>query len=98
MSSPAAGGGLVAAKTAGRKSDGGRYTLVGMELTRRELEIARMVAAGKSDSAIAAALGVSLRTVEQRLQSIYQKMEVSTRAQLALLVLSHERGRLKTLS
>ena len=96
MSSPA--GGLVAAKAAGRKSDGGRDTLVGMELTRRELEIARMVAAGKSNSAIAAALGVSLRTVGQRLQSIYQKTEVSTRAQLALLVLSHERGRLKTLS
>ncbi|MHB8230748.1 MAG: response regulator transcription factor [Vulcanimicrobiaceae bacterium] len=69
-----------------------------MELTRRELEIARMVAAGKSNAEIVAALGVSLRTVEQRLQSIYQKTEVSSRAELALLVLSHERGRLKTLS
>lgn len=82
----------------GRKSDGGRYTLVGMELTRRELEIARMVAAGKSNAEIVAALGVSLRTVEQRLQSIYQKTEVGSRAELALLVLSHERGRLNTLS
>ena len=88
----------MATKTAGRKSDGGRYTLVGMELTRRELEIARMVAAGKSNAEIVAALGVSLRTVEQRLQSIYQKTEVSSRAELALLVLSHERGRLNTLS
>ncbi|MHB1550897.1 MAG: response regulator transcription factor [Vulcanimicrobiaceae bacterium] len=69
-----------------------------MELTRRELEIARMVAAGKSNAEIVAALGVSLRTVEQRLQSIYQKTEVGSRAELALLVLSHERGRLNTLS
>ena len=57
-----------------------------------------MVAAGKSNAEIVAALGVSLRTVEQRLQSIYQKTEVGSRAELALLFLSHERGRLNTLS
>ncbi|MHB8148448.1 MAG: response regulator transcription factor [Vulcanimicrobiaceae bacterium] len=89
--------GTEAVAISGRKSDARHRTLVGMELTRREFEIARMVAAGKSNRTIAAALNISLRSVEQRLQSIYEKTETGSRTQLALLVLSHERGRLRPL-
>ena len=68
-----------------------------MELTRREYEIARMVAAGKSNHAIATVFGISARTIDLRLQSIYQKLQITSPAQLALLVLRHERGGLKPL-
>lgn len=58
-----------------------------MELTREERELARMVADGKSDYAIATALGVSLRTVESRMCVIFAKLGIDSRAVLATIAL-----------
>lgn len=44
-----------------------------------------MVADGKSNLDIAVALGVSLRTVENRLQVIFAKLDVESRAALAAI-------------
>lgn len=50
----------------------------------------REVAAGRSNGAVAELLGVSRRTVEAHLRSIYTKLGVSTRVQLAVVHAAHE--------
>lgn len=59
-------------------------------LSRRELEVARLVAAGMSNRAIAGKLFLSERTVESHLDHILTKLEFSSRAQLAAWVASGE--------
>jgi DNA-binding CsgD family transcriptional regulator len=55
-------------------------------LTPRERELARVVAAGKSNRAAALALSVSEKTVEKYLTSIYAKLGMTSRAQLIAYV------------
>ncbi len=52
-------------------------------LTRREIEVARMAAAGASSKVIAETLFVSARTVENHLQRVFIKLGVNSRADLA---------------
>lgn len=52
-------------------------------LSSRELEIARLVAAGSSNRQVAQALGVSVRTIDNHLYRIYRKVGVSDRESLA---------------
>jgi DNA-binding CsgD family transcriptional regulator len=52
------------------------------ELTPREREIALLAAAGRSSREIAAALVVSVRTVDNHLQSAYRKLGVTRRQDL----------------
>lgn len=55
-------------------------------LTPREFEIAQLAARGKTNRAIAAFLCVSQRTVENHLYSIYSKLGVSSRTELAFIM------------
>jgi ATP/maltotriose-dependent transcriptional regulator MalT len=64
---------------------GGRRP-AGQELTPTELQVARLVAEGRSNKEVAAALVVSPRTVEDHLSRIYQKLGVRSRTQLAALI------------
>jgi DNA-binding CsgD family transcriptional regulator len=52
-------------------------------LTARERQVAKLIAAGGSNRAIAEALVVSERTVESYVSSIFAKLGVSSRAQIA---------------
>ena len=52
-------------------------------LTPREMEVARLVAARRSNKAIGKALGISPRTVSTHLSNIFRKVEVSSRGELA---------------
>jgi DNA-binding CsgD family transcriptional regulator len=52
-------------------------------LTARELEIARLAAAGVANKEIAARLYLSLHTVQNKLHSAYEKLGVEGRAELA---------------
>jgi HD-GYP domain-containing protein (c-di-GMP phosphodiesterase class II) len=63
-------------------------------LTAREIEVLRLVAAGKSAKEIARSLGMSVRTADNHTQHIYEKTGVSTRAAAALWAV--ERGLLAT--
>ena len=53
------------------------------QLTRRERDVAALVARGQSNSQIAASLVISVRTVETHVQHIMDKLGCSTRAQIA---------------
>ena len=53
-----------------------------LELTRRQQEIAALVAAGLSNKSIAQKLGISVRTVDTHLSHIFARAGVNTRAEL----------------
>lgn len=55
-----------------------RINTVG-QLTAREAEVLRWVAAGKSDAQIGAILRISARTVQKHLQNVYSKLGVEGR-------------------
>lgn len=59
---------------------------VASPLTARELEVATAVAGGATNREVAAATGVSVRTVENQLQSTYRKLGITSRADLATLL------------
>lgn len=54
------------------------------ELSSREQEVVDQLLAGKSNKLIAAALHISVRTVEFHLKNIYEKHQVSSRTELIL--------------
>jgi DNA-binding CsgD family transcriptional regulator len=53
-------------------------------LSNRERDVVRLLLEGKSNKLIAAALGISIRTVEFHLKNIYEKFQVSSRVELVL--------------
>lgn len=53
-------------------------------LSQREAAVAALLLEGKSNKQIAAALGLTVRTVEFHLSSIYAKLHVSSRTEAAL--------------
>jgi HD-GYP domain-containing protein (c-di-GMP phosphodiesterase class II) len=59
------------------------------ELTEREVEVLRLLAAGLSNREIARRLVISPRTAEHHVQHVYAKIGVSSRAAAALFALEH---------
>ena len=58
-------------------------------LTRRELEVLRLIAVGKSNREIAAALYLSPRTAERHVANIYLKLGAHSKAEAAAYALRH---------
>jgi DNA-binding CsgD family transcriptional regulator len=58
------------------------------DLTPQELQIARMIATGRSNAELAAALFLSSKTVEAHLTRIYRKLHIRSRTDLARMVLT----------
>jgi DNA-binding NarL/FixJ family response regulator len=52
-------------------------------ITHREAEVLRLIAQGKSNSAIAGALGISVNTVDRHVSHIYTKIRAANRAEAA---------------
>jgi DNA-binding CsgD family transcriptional regulator len=67
-------------------------TLRAAGLTERQADVLRLVAFGQPDKAIAATLGLSLRTVHKHLQNVYDRLGASSRLQAVLTAWSIERG------
>jgi DNA-binding NarL/FixJ family response regulator len=59
-------------------------------LSRRELEVAGLVAAGHSNRQVAAELYLSENTIETHLRRIYAKLEINSRAALASAIGRHQ--------
>jgi ATP/maltotriose-dependent transcriptional regulator MalT len=65
-------------------------TLDAHGLTTRELEVLRLVAAGRTNREIATALVISERTVARHLQNIFAKLRVSSRTAATAFAFEHE--------
>jgi DNA-binding CsgD family transcriptional regulator len=59
---------------------GGRAALRSDGLSRRELEVLRLVAGGESNAQIARRLGLSTHTVERHVSNLYRKIGARGRA------------------
>ena len=59
-------------------------------LSAREVEVLRLVAAGRSNRQIAAELVISQHTVARHLQNIFRKLDVSSRTAAASFAFEHE--------
>jgi len=60
------------------------------ELTAREVEVLRLVALGLSDRAVAERLVVSPRTVQGHVRSIFNKIQVNSRAAATRYAIEHQ--------
>jgi DNA-binding NarL/FixJ family response regulator len=69
----------------------GSSTTEAPALTERQEQIARLVAKGHSNAAIAAELGISVKTVENHLAGIFSRWQVSSRTAVANLYVARER-------
>jgi DNA-binding CsgD family transcriptional regulator len=58
-------------------------------LSVRELEVARLVAQGRTSTEAAGVLHLSVRTVDNHLSRIFSKLGVSSRVQLATWMAAH---------
>lgn len=72
------------------KSDGQSFEKGWSQLTPREREIASRVARGETNKVIARHLAISDATIKAHLTSVFQKLQVSGRLQLALLLSGRE--------
>lgn len=54
-------------------------------LTEREIEVLRLVVAGKANKEIALAVNISEKAVEKRLSELYAKLNVASRVEAAVL-------------
>ena len=59
------------------------------DLTEREIEVLRLVAHGHTNPEIAHRLTISRKTVSRHLESIYSKLNVSTRAAATYFAMQH---------
>ncbi len=59
-------------------------------LTAREVEVLRLVAAGKTNRAVAADLVISEKTVARHLSNIFDKLGVSSRAAATAYAYEHD--------
>lgn len=59
------------------------------DLTKREVEVLRLVARGLTDAQVAEALIISPRTVNAHLRSIYSKLDITSRHAATLFTLEH---------
>lgn len=77
-------------EVAGHERRGRRTDLRPAELTDREIEVLRLLAAGCSNPEIAERLVISRRTAEHHVQHIYAKIGESSRAAAAVFALEHD--------
>jgi DNA-binding NarL/FixJ family response regulator len=65
---------------------------VGELLTPRERDVVRLVADGFGNREIAQQLGLSAHTIKNYLFNVFDKLGISSRAELIMFVLSNARG------
>ena len=73
-----------------RASEESRWERTSVDgLTEREAAVLRMITRGKGNKAIALELSVSVRTVEHHITSLYQKINVQSKAEATAYALRH---------
>ncbi|MEM6797633.1 MAG: response regulator transcription factor [Acidobacteriota bacterium] len=82
-----------APRTPAEAADGPAAPALGEDLTARQSEIACLVASGLRNREIAERLGISSPTVRSHLVTIFDKLGITNRVELALLVVGAHPGR-----
>ena len=59
------------------------------DLTEREVDVLRLIARGRSNKEVAAALVISPKTVGRHVENLYRKLGVSSRAAAAVFAMEH---------
>ena len=59
-------------------------------LTPRELQILRLVTSGQTNRQLAEGLGISIRTIDAHLRSIYTKLGVKSRSGATRYAIEHD--------
>ncbi len=59
------------------------------ELTRREIDVLKMIVSGSFNKEIASTLNISERTVKNHVSNIFNKIEVSDRTQAAVFAIKN---------
>jgi DNA-binding NarL/FixJ family response regulator len=59
-------------------------------LTKRELEVLKQVATGKTNRAIAVELGLSEKTIDRHISNIFVKLDVPSRTAAAAFAHEHD--------
>lgn len=62
----------------------------GASLTEREVEVLRQLVSGKTNQEIAVVLGISYKTVEKHIDSIYAKLGVASRVEAAVTAIQNK--------
>jgi len=72
---------LQEALEAARKNGADEPARAGLRLTRREVEVLRLIARGRTNRQVAAELGISENTVKNHLRSVLAKLSLNRRSQ-----------------
>ena len=67
------------------RSGDGRNAYLGPELTTRELDVLRQLTTGRTNRAIAEALGISENTVKNHVRSILEKLQAKSRSEAVVI-------------
>ena len=59
------------------------------ELTKREIDVLKMIASGAFNKEIASTLNISERTVKNHISNIFKKIQVSDRTQAAVFAIKN---------
>jgi DNA-binding NarL/FixJ family response regulator len=59
-------------------------------LTQRELQVLRLVAAGKTNKAVAQELSLSEKTIDRHVSNIFNKLDVPSRAAATAFAYEHK--------
>jgi DNA-binding NarL/FixJ family response regulator len=73
-----------------RRAFGARPGAGGAQLTGRELEVLRLLAAGRTNREIAGALVISERTVDRHVSNLFSKLDVQSRSAATAYAYEHE--------
>jgi DNA-binding NarL/FixJ family response regulator len=73
-----------------RRAFGERPGAGGAQLTGRELEVLRLLAAGRTNREIAAELVISERTVDRHVSNLFSKLDVQSRSAATAFAYEHE--------
>jgi DNA-binding NarL/FixJ family response regulator len=63
-----------------------------IQLTARQLEVAKLVARGLSNKAIAEKLNISAYTVETHVRNILERLDATNRTQIGAWVMANQHG------
>ena len=73
-----------------RARQGRNARCIHIRLTTRELQVLRLIAAGKTNKAIATALFLSERTIDRHVSNIFSKLNVPSRAAATAYAYDHK--------